>query len=144
MIELDAINPNNLKILEVINEKCFDPEIIIFPTSFYKDTISVGPLAQYAYFNQVCVGAVRCKKETHNKSHKIQILSLAVLPAYRNRSIGTKLLEYACETAAEGKAKEIYIKLSPKLDVSEWFIHRGFIIDESSKTEDSVLLSKKL
>ncbi|WBW74493.1 NatA N-acetyltransferase subunit Naa50 [Schizosaccharomyces osmophilus] len=141
MIELDAINPNNLKVLEVINQKTIPKEVRSFSPQFYKETLQIGPLAQYAYFNNVCVGAVRCKKETHNKSSKLQILSLGVLPPYRKYGVGSQLLEHAVNTAKEIGSKEIYVQLPQALESKDWFLVRGFTeLSDSSNEETAVLV----
>ncbi|EPY51999.1 N-acetyltransferase [Schizosaccharomyces cryophilus OY26] len=144
MIELDTINPNNLKVLEVINQNTIPEGVRSFSPQYYKETVQVGSLAQYAYFNNVCVGAVRCKKETHNKSSKVQILSLGVLPAYRKYGAGTKLLEHAVNTAKDIGSKEIYVQLPQKLNAKDWFLRRGFTELSESSNEDTAVLNHPL
>ncbi|EPX70833.1 N-acetyltransferase [Schizosaccharomyces octosporus yFS286] len=140
MIELDAINSNNLKVLEVINQKTIPEEIRSFSPQYYKETLQIGPLAQYAYFNNVCVGAVRCKKETHNKSNKLQILSLGVLPAYRKYGVGSQLLEHVINSAKEIGSKEVYVQLPLALDSKNWFLGRGFTELSDSGNEETAIL----
>ncbi|CAG8781435.1 4704_t:CDS:2, partial [Acaulospora morrowiae] len=85
---------------------------------FYKDVLEVGEFAKLVYFNDVCVGAVCCRKEpipgTSPEQAKLYIMTLGVLAPYRNLGLGTTLLSHILHHAAPGtppvpKFTEIYL-----------------------------------
>ncbi|KAK9468298.1 acyl-CoA N-acyltransferase [Lipomyces arxii] len=126
-IELDDITPNNIGVLRRINS-------VVLPTSYsdswYKDTLTVGELAKFAFFNEIPVGAIRCSLETppsHKEETKIYIMTLAVLSPYREYGIGTKLLEHIIEQAKKMYVKEVYCHVwTENTDALEWYNRRGF------------------
>lgn len=96
--------------------------MVLFPVSysekFYKDVLEAGEFAKLAYFNDVCVGAVCCRKEpipsTSPKQAKLYIMTLGVLAPYRNLGLGTALLKHILHHATSGvpatpKFTEIYL-----------------------------------
>ncbi|CAG8665638.1 29397_t:CDS:2, partial [Racocetra persica] len=114
-IALGDVTHNNLGQLKRLN-------IVLFPVSysekFYKDVLEVGEFAKLAYFNDICVGAVCCRKEpiqdTLPEQAKLYIMTLGVLAPYRNLGIGTALLRHILHHATSGapstpKFTEIYL-----------------------------------
>ncbi|KAF9159398.1 N-alpha-acetyltransferase 50 [Actinomortierella ambigua] len=102
-IALGDINPNNLGQLKRINTVIFP---INYQPSFYKDVLEVGEFAKIAYFNDVCVAAVCCRKDPTPEAtapHDLYIATLGVLAPYRRLGLGTALLEHILEHAAEDK-----------------------------------------
>ncbi|EEB07629.1 N-acetyltransferase [Schizosaccharomyces japonicus yFS275] len=144
MIELDSVTKNNVKVLETINSVCLPTTQ--FSAQFYKDSPAIGDLAQFAYFNQICVGAVRCKKDSSHKQPKLQINSLCVLPAYHNQGVGSKLLEHALEQASNISAKEMYVYINKDdQEAIGWFMHKGFTSQPPKNgNEDVMFVSKQL
>ncbi|RIB17934.1 acyl-CoA N-acyltransferase [Gigaspora rosea] len=114
-IALGDVTQNNLGQLKRLN-------MVLFPVSysekFYKDVLEAGEFAKLAYFNDICVGAVCCRKEpipsTSPKQAKLYIMTLGVLAPYRNLGLGTSLLKHILHHATSGvpatpKFTEIYL-----------------------------------
>jgi ribosomal protein S18 acetylase RimI-like enzyme len=87
--ELDDLTVNNKKQYEIIKKAC---------------GLSIGEpkpeeKSKLAYFNDLCVGGVTWK----HQSHDFVILDLAVLKAYRNYGLGKMLVEHIINEAREFK-----------------------------------------
>ncbi|CAG8511781.1 16297_t:CDS:2 [Cetraspora pellucida] len=119
-IALGDVTNNNLGQLKRLN-------IVLFPVSysekFYKDVLEVGEFAKLAYFNDICVGAVCCRREsipnTSPEQAKLYIMTLGVLAPYRNLGIGTALLEHILHHATSGTTnKQKFIEIYLHVQVS--------------------------
>ncbi|KAF9576341.1 hypothetical protein EC968_009315 [Mortierella alpina] len=98
-VGLGDITPNNLGQLKRLNTVLFP---IVYTASFYKDILDVGEFAKIIYFNDVCVGAVCCRKENVAGSTSLQnlyIATLGVLAPYRRLGLGSKMLKHILENA---------------------------------------------
>jgi len=113
-VEFGEINGSNVEELRKINTACFPVQ---YQPSFYRNIVEGGDngLCKFAYVNEVVVGAVCCRIEplgnggaakkaddgTEHRDHdcgqRIYIMTLGVLASYRNRGIGTKLIQSVLE-----------------------------------------------
>ncbi|CAI4036542.1 hypothetical protein SMKI_15G3900 [Saccharomyces mikatae IFO 1815] len=114
---------------------------------------------QLAYYSEIPVGGLVVKlvpKKQNELSLKgIQIEFLGVLPNYRHKSIGSKLLKFAEEKCSECHQHNVFVYI-PATDstVKQWFIAHGFeqhgetinkfIKDVVGGEQDAVLLKKHI
>lgn len=110
----------------------------VLPTSYskewYDESLAVGEnFAQLAYVNQVAVGAIRCGLELTGPDncqvipHRIYIMTLAVLAQYRNKGVGTALLNHVVQVARGLYVHEIYVHVWVKNTAAvEWYLKMGF------------------
>ena len=71
-------------------------------------------ITKYAVWNGFTVGAICCRVETHgegaDKTSKLYIMAIGVLPAYRRRGIGSKLLQSVLDGVDQfPEVSEIYL-----------------------------------
>jgi ribosomal protein S18 acetylase RimI-like enzyme len=89
-IQLGAITNANLMQLKTINIATLP---VRYTEKFYKDLIVNIPheYLRFAFWNGFAVGAVCARIENHDKEdyHKLYIMTINVLPAYRRRGIGS-------------------------------------------------------
>ncbi|KAG5440230.1 hypothetical protein PCANB_001800 [Pneumocystis canis] len=89
--------------------------------------LKIGELAKLAYFNDVCVGCIRCQLE----NEKLYLMTLGVLAAYRCLGVGQKLLDHILEYAQKLNVKSIYLHVwTENKDAIEWYTKRDFRILE--------------
>eukprot|EP00804_Cyclotella_cryptica_P025992 CCRYP_020103-RA/>CCRYP_020103-RA protein AED:0.07 eAED:0.07 QI:155/1/1/1/0.4/0.33/6/2341/186 len=103
-VEFGIINADNVEQLKKINQACLP---IAYAPSFYQELVSKNPkdgasmelrqnLSKFAYWNGFAVGAICSKveaiKDCPGRS-RIYIMTLATLAPYRNRGIGSALLD---------------------------------------------------
>lgn len=106
----------NIEQLRTLN-KSFLP--VQYSETFYKGVLERGPKFAYfgkfilltflAYFNDVIVGAVSCRIESHNNENKLYVLTLGVLEPYRHLGIGKKLLDKALEIASRNSVVSVFL-----------------------------------
>jgi len=89
-------------------------------------------LTKIAYYNDICVGAVRSELQQTIVEDKevptIYIMTLGVLAPYRCLGIGSLLLDHIISQAKELKASclKLHIQTSNE-SAKEWYLKRGFI-----------------
>ena len=111
-VQICDINAANLKQLRVLNISTLP---VRYTDKFYKDLLVNGfpEYLKFASWNGFAVAAVCARIEPHTTvpdSFKLYIMTINVLPAYRRRGIGAKLLEYVLETAAKDSTIiEVYL-----------------------------------
>lgn len=95
----------------------------IFPVrqtnNFYKQMLTDPPgFSRLVYHGQVLVAAVCCTKEiskqSHTSSSKLYIMTLGVLPTYRERGIGHKLITHVLEMVSSPEHSQ---------DIEEVYLH---------------------
>lgn len=131
-IELDNLTPNNLGILEKINEVTLP---VKFSHDWYKEALEKngGHLVKYAYFKELPVGAVKARiitEKGHLAPSFVYIDSIAVLEAYRGFGIGTLLLDWLIE-----ETKKIYLH---KVKCHGWRLSVGWYEKHGFKEEGIV------
>ncbi|KAG0275360.1 N-alpha-acetyltransferase 50 [Linnemannia exigua] len=133
-IGLGDITPNNLGQLKRLNTVLFP---VVYAPGFYKDVLEVGEFAKIIYFNDVCVGAVCCRKEPvagSNNEQNLYIATLGVLAPYRRLGLGSEMLKHILEQAklsltAAGQAKvaKVYLHVqSNNEEALEFYKKHGF------------------
>ncbi|AMD21154.1 HEL126Wp [Eremothecium sinecaudum] len=101
----------------------------LFPSKTIKNAPSI--ISQLAYYGEIAVGTLKANLVTNDntmgKPPGIHIESLCVLPAYRNKSIGTKLLNYIEEQSTKLHQRNIYVYIPiDDEDTQQWYSKRGF------------------
>jgi ribosomal protein S18 acetylase RimI-like enzyme len=92
--------------LRVINKACFP---VNYSNDFYKDIVAQKSmeLSKFAYVNGSVVGAICTRVEPITDSatsrHRLYIMTLGVLAAYRSRGVGSELLESVLNFYEENK-----------------------------------------
>jgi ribosomal protein S18 acetylase RimI-like enzyme len=136
------VNHQNVQQLRALNRAILP---VPYPESFYKDMLTNRPsLTKLVYFKDVIVGAVCCKLEGEKNEEeneaadkpdeetKMCILTLALLAPYRNRGIGTKLLEYVMKEATRLNAASVYLHVQTSNDAALSFYKKnGFAVVET-------------
>ena len=94
-IEFGSITENNVEILRQLNASCFP---ISYNDNFYKLVVSGldEGLNKFAYYGGFVVGAVCTRIEplpTDESRSRLYIMTLGVLAAYRDRQVGTQLIQ---------------------------------------------------
>mmetsp|Transcript_22523 Transcript_22523/g.39917 ORF Transcript_22523/g.39917 Transcript_22523/m.39917 type:complete len:174 (+) Transcript_22523:143-664(+) len=89
-----------------------------YKESFYEQVVGLSAkgLAKLAYFKDVMVGASCCRvDEREGKEGKfLYVMTLAVLPAYRGRGIGTELINHLVKKAEELGLAGVYLHVWTK------------------------------
>ncbi|KAF9154099.1 N-alpha-acetyltransferase 50 [Linnemannia schmuckeri] len=136
-VGLGDITPNNLGQLKRLNTVLFP---VSYAPDFYKNVLEVGEFAKIIYFNDVCVGAVCCRKEPADGStteQNLYIATLGVLAPYRRLGLGSEMLKHILEQAnlpvAAGQAKiaKVYMHVqSNNEEALEFYKKHGFEVAE--------------
>ncbi|EJS41580.1 nat5p [Saccharomyces arboricola H-6] len=114
---------------------------------------------QLAYYSEIPVGGLVArlvpKKQNELSLKGIQIEFLGVLPNYRYKTIGSKLLEFVEEKCSECHQHNVFVYV-PAMDSSakQWFLAHGFeqhgdtlnnfIKNVSGGEQDAILLKKHI
>ncbi len=101
-IDFGGITRDNVEQLKLINTTCFP---INYADGFYKDMVKAKneSLSKFAYHNGFVIGAI-CSRI---QDGCIYIMTLGVLPSYRGRMVGTKLVQSVLEFAASEESEKI-------------------------------------
>jgi len=101
-IETDfgGITEDNVEQLRLINTTCFP---ITYADGFYKDVVKAKneSLNKFVYHNGFIIGAICCRVQ----EDKIYIMTLGVLPSYRGRKVGSKLVQSVLDYVASEESK---------------------------------------
>ncbi|KAF9114346.1 N-alpha-acetyltransferase 50 [Mortierella sp. AM989] len=137
-VGLGDITVNNLGQLKRLNTVLFP---VVYTPSFYKEILEVGEFAKIIYFNDVCVGAVCCRKEpiAGSTSQNLYIATLGVLAPYRRLGLGSKLLAHIMENAelpssSDPKIAKVYLHVQTNNEEAlEFYKKHGFQVAETIK-----------
>ncbi|KAL1918860.1 uncharacterized protein VTP21DRAFT_2882 [Calcarisporiella thermophila] len=146
---LGDITPNNIGQLRKLNTVLFP---VKYDEKFYKEVLEVGDFAKLAYYYDVCVGAICCRKELTHSPPRLYIMTIGVLAPYRNLGIGSALLSYVIERARAAHYSEIYLHLQVSNEEAlSLYTRHGFEVRELVKNyykriepADAHLLALKL
>ncbi|KAI8070787.1 acyl-CoA N-acyltransferase [Gongronella butleri] len=127
-IALGDVTPNNLGQLRKLNATLFPVE---YKESFYQNVLAVGEFAKLVYYNDVCAGAVCCRKEEVEGSDKVNlyIMTLGVLQAYRRLGLGKQLLDHIMNEAGQKDQAiaKVYLHVQINNDPAvEFYKENGF------------------
>lgn len=124
-ISLAAFTRNNINVLRKLNAVLF-PQMT-YDEKFYNESIGLDEgLGVFAYYRDVCVGAVRCRKEDDGS---IYIMTFGVLAPYRRLGIGAKLLENVEEHMKKDNPSvwlHVHVQNNEAID---WYCNHGFTKD---------------
>mmetsp|Transcript_9974 Transcript_9974/g.18726 ORF Transcript_9974/g.18726 Transcript_9974/m.18726 type:complete len:169 (-) Transcript_9974:235-741(-) len=104
-IDFGGITNDNLEQLRIINSTSLP---VSYPDGFYKDVVAAKDesLNKFAYHNGFVIGAICCRiqkdgdaSSNSSGSSKIYIMTLGVLPSYRGRNVGTRLVQSVIDYA---------------------------------------------
>jgi len=109
-IDFGMINADNVEQLKKINQACFP---VTYNASFYEDMAKKHDenLCKFAYWNGFAVGAICTRVEAIPDCpgrHRIYIMTLGVLAAYRNHGIGSKLVSSVLDHIASQRDGQLY------------------------------------
>lgn len=129
-VDFGGITNDNCQQLKLINTTCFP---ITYAPGFYKDVVQAknSDLNKFAYHNGYIIGAICCRVQDFKVSSGdngdadaavssasgnldeeeatkkvLYIMTLAVLPAYRGRGVGKKLLQSVLDHVNDADLKE--------------------------------------
>ncbi|RUP07427.1 WD40-repeat-containing domain protein [Jimgerdemannia flammicorona] len=162
-IALGDLNPNNIGQLRKLNSVLFP---VHYSDKFYKEVLEAGELAKLGacgaevcmavfgnpsylypcaqfygtvYFNDICVGAVCCRKEpieSFPDRAKLYIMTLGVLAPYRKLGLGTSLLSHILSHAqviANPIITEVYLHVQiSNEEALRFYADNGFEISGTS------------
>ena len=116
-IDFGQITADNIAQLKIINSSSLP---VTYPDQFYKSVVSSKneTLNKYAYHNGFVIGAICCK-HPDNDTSKLYIMTLGVLPCYRSKNVGTKLVQSVLDAVTEQKEKNE----GSEKDVNEISLH---------------------
>ncbi|KAI8363450.1 acyl-CoA N-acyltransferase [Mortierella sp. GBAus27b] len=135
-VGLGDVTVNNQGQLKRLNTVLFP---IKYDNNFYKEVLDVGEFAKIIYFNDVCVGAVCCRKENVEGSKSVQnlyIATLGVLAPYRRLGLGSRLLKHVLEHAelpssTGSKIAKVYLHVQINNEEAiEFYKKHGFEVTE--------------
>lgn len=101
-IDFGGITQDNSEQLRLINTTCFP---ITYADGFYKDIVKAKneSLNKFAYHNGFIIGAICCRVQENS----VYIMTLGVLPSYRGRKVGSKLVQSVLDYAASEESKKL-------------------------------------
>ncbi|KAI8050129.1 acyl-CoA N-acyltransferase [Gilbertella persicaria] len=109
-IDLGDVTKNNLGQVRVLHKTLFPVQ---YGENFYNELLEAGEFAKLAYYNDVCVGTVCCRREvdeSNSDKFKIYMMTLGVLEPYRHLGIGSALVKHVIEQAKlAGDISQIYL-----------------------------------
>jgi N-alpha-acetyltransferase 50 len=126
-----AVTPDNVAQLKVINQIALP---VRYQEKFYKDIVSTPEdFTHFAFWNGFSVGAVCCRLETKEGVTRLYVMTLAVLPAYRNRNVGSNLVQSVLDACPDHtEVTEVYLHVQTNNDLAINFYKRfGFEISET-------------
>jgi ribosomal protein S18 acetylase RimI-like enzyme len=132
-IELRPADASDVPLLLEIYASTREEELKVVPWSPEQkaDFVQMQFNAQKAYYEANYVGAqfqviladgvAAGRLYTHRMADEIRVMDIAILPAFRNRGIGSKLLKQVqTEAAAEGRKVGIHVEIfNPALNLYE-------------------------
>ncbi|CAN8061845.1 unnamed protein product [Agarophyton chilense] len=150
------VNEKNVSQLEVLNTTIFP---VKYDHVFYRDVLKAPEgFVKLAYFNELLVGGVCCRKEPYVESHvapekqllvesktappsppkkqaSLYIMTLGVLAPYRERGIGHRLITHVLDVAESSPVCEdivdVYLHLQDgNEDALRFYTRYGFEITE--------------
>lgn len=150
-IVFDDVREKNLEQLKLLNSVIFP---IKYQEKMYQDVLACGSLSQYAYHNDVLVGAIACRAEkTARGTAAVYIMTMGVLAPYRSMGVGSRLLERTLSMAAEDAnitEALLHVQANNK-DAIRFYERFGFVVKQTVKDyykrldpPDAVLLVKEL
>lgn len=165
LVSLDNVYENNLGMLVKLC-KTVDNSFVQ-PDSFYNELFPKGKdnankratfFTQIAYYSEIPVAAIKAKLYPKKKNDLIQkgihIETLVVLPEYRGKQIGSKLLDYVEEQCKNSHQHTVYIHIPITQEHAiEWYKKHGFEqegenftskIENNDKTLECILLKKHI
>lgn len=121
--DLGDVTPNNLGQVKVLHKVLFP---VNYDEKFYTELLEAGEFAKLgtirllllspkklnffffciAYYNDVCVGTVCCRKEVDDinpEFFKVYMMTIGVLEPYRHLGLGSQLFEHILEQAKVAK-----------------------------------------
>ena len=126
------IHVNNIGLLRRLNEHVLP---VTYQDSFYNTVKTSIPqdLAKLAVFKDLAVGAICCRVE--QDTNMLYIMTLCVLPKYRYRGIGRKLVETIVEAARKTYGcKGAYLHVwTTNTDAIKFYEKLGFRVKETAK-----------
>lgn len=140
IVSLDDLTPNNVGMFQKINQTCLP---VTFPQLWYKESLEPSYIVQLGFYTELPVAAVKAKpfnlqqtSQSHSQQQQlapttvpnsVYVESLAVLPAYQNLGIGSKLLEYVLEETKKRYIHEVFLHVhAADTHAIEWYKKKGF------------------
>ncbi|EME31936.1 GCN5-related N-acetyltransferase (GNAT) family protein [Galdieria sulphuraria] len=132
-IRFGNLHEKNLEQLKRLNLSVFP---IKYGERFYEEVLQAPPgLVKLAYYHDFLIGAYCCRKEIgSDKQPKIYILTIGVLAPYRERGVGSQLLQQILQLPKTERFKditEIYAHVQTSNEAALGFYQKhGFQIGE--------------
>ncbi|KAG2189786.1 hypothetical protein INT46_007575 [Mucor plumbeus] len=151
--DLGDVTPNNLGQVRILHNVLFP---VHYGDNFYNDLLEAGEFAKLAYYNDVCVGTVCCRKEadeSNPNNYKVYIMTLGVLEPYRHLGLGSKLVQHILEQAKLAKdITQVYLHVQTNNTLAVDFYKKNqFEVVSTEKdyyknieNRDAYLLSKNI
>lgn len=96
-VTFDDVREKNVNSFKKLNSVVFP---IKYQDKIYNDCIVAGSVTQLAFYTDILVGGIGCRLEKAEAGGaRMHVLTLGVLAPYRDRGIGSKLLEHSLAEA---------------------------------------------
>eukprot|EP00730_Choanoeca_flexa_P013318 TRINITY_DN5188_c0_g1_i1.p1 TRINITY_DN5188_c0_g1~~TRINITY_DN5188_c0_g1_i1.p1 ORF type:complete len:163 (+),score=34.41 TRINITY_DN5188_c0_g1_i1:2-490(+) len=127
---LGELTPHNVKQLQLINDISFP---VSYSESFYKKAVAAGEFSKLAYYDDIVVGGVCCRKDTTDDGSKLYIMTLGCLAAYRRLGLGKLMLDHVLKLAQDDKtvvAVQLHVQIDND-DAIAFYKRFGFEVKET-------------
>ncbi|THU46235.1 hypothetical protein C4D60_Mb09t02810 [Musa balbisiana] len=113
-ISLDGVRDKNVMQLKKLNTALFP---VRYNDKYYADALASGDFTKLAYFSDICVGSIACRREKkEGGAICVYIMTLGVLAPYRGLGIGTKLLSHVLDLSCKQNISEVYLHVQTNND----------------------------
>ncbi|ERN09642.1 hypothetical protein AMTRI_Chr08g202470 [Amborella trichopoda] len=132
-ISFESVRDKNLMQLKKLNTVLFP---VRYNDKYYADALSSGDFTKFAYYGDICVGAIACRLEKkEGGAIRVYIMTLGVLAPYRGLGIGSKLLMHVLDLCSnEPNIVEVYLHVQTNNEEAISFYKKfGFEITETIK-----------
>ncbi|CDP04809.1 unnamed protein product [Coffea canephora] len=129
-ISLDGLRDKNIMQLKKLNTALFP---VRYNKKYYADALASGEFTKLAYYSDICVGSIACRKEKkEGGADCVYIMTLGVLAPYRGLGIGTKLLKHVLDLCTKENIGEIFLHVQTNNeDAIKFYKKFGFEITDT-------------
>ncbi|EGF78926.1 hypothetical protein BATDEDRAFT_35586 [Batrachochytrium dendrobatidis JAM81] len=143
---LGEITINNLGQIRAIHAAVPSHTPDVLDDTLLNDALALDPISRIVYFNDVCAGAVLCRKvpalstDTTDKMD-VEIVSLLVLPAYTGLGLASMLVKNVVEEATKHpKVGRVFVSIDKTCPIKRGMYSKAGFETDSEPSDVSELL----